>query len=73
MARRFFMKAARYLIPSAVLGLVLLLAGIYAGGHPDKLPGFMQDSFLVKGGDTTSVRSSAPTTMEGVKFAPSRL
>jgi carboxyl-terminal processing protease len=43
------MKAAPYLaIPLAV---VLLLFGVYMGGHPQRLPDFMRDSFLVQGDD----------------------
>jgi carboxyl-terminal processing protease len=38
-----------YLAPLAVAaGIVLLVAGIWWGGHPDRLPAFVRDSALVK-------------------------
>jgi carboxyl-terminal processing protease len=41
------MKAARVLL-LIPLALVLLFIGVYAGGHPENLPGPIRDSFLVQ-------------------------
>jgi len=44
----------RYLALIAA-AIVLLVAGIYLGGHPDRLPGFVRDP-LVGDQDTAVVR-----------------
>src|SRR6478672_747154 len=46
------MPRALAYIPAAI---VLLAAGIFLGGHPDRLPGFVTDA-LVGGKDTRVVR-----------------
>jgi len=44
-------------VASFVLCLVILFAGIYLGGHPDRLPGFLRDP-LVGDQDTRVVREA---------------
>ena len=44
-------------IALTVAAIALLVAGIYLGGHPDRLPGFVRDP-LVGGNDTAVVREA---------------
>ena len=47
----------RRAIASLVLCLIILVAGIYLGGHPDRLPGFARNAF-VGDGDTRVVKEA---------------
>src|SRR6476646_9617200 len=47
----------RRTIALTVAAIALLVAGIYLGGHPDRLPGFVRDP-LVGGQDTAVVREA---------------
>ncbi|QEC47760.1 S41 family peptidase [Baekduia soli] len=47
----------RRALASLVLCLIILVAGIWLGGHPDRLPGFARDAF-VGDGDTRVVKEA---------------